>query len=228
MDQEKIGRLIKKLRQDNQLSQKAFADKYGVTYQAVSKWENGKNIPDIALLKNICQDYKIDINDLLDGKVNKKSSNWTIILMVVVLVLGFSIFFVISKSKNDIITLNNISSSCEDFVINGSIAYNTNKGFISINEINYCGKEFDQDYDRIVCLLIESSSNNTKELDRIESNGKNNLRSFLSTVKFNVANYVKMCKTYDDTNLFLEIILYNGEGTRVSHKVPLKLESVCS
>ena len=53
MDQEKIGKLIKKIRIEGKYSQKEFADKYGVTPQAVSKWENGKNIPDIAILKEI-------------------------------------------------------------------------------------------------------------------------------------------------------------------------------
>ena len=49
MNQEKVGKFIKKLRIDNNLTQAEFADKLGVTYQAVSKWENGKNVPDIAL-----------------------------------------------------------------------------------------------------------------------------------------------------------------------------------
>lgn len=63
MDQSKIGQLIKKIRKENHLTQQEFASRYGVTYQAVSKWENGKNIPDVALLKQICQDYHMDLND---------------------------------------------------------------------------------------------------------------------------------------------------------------------
>ena len=39
MDQEKIGKLIKKIRIEGKYSQKGFADKYGVTPQAVSKWK---------------------------------------------------------------------------------------------------------------------------------------------------------------------------------------------
>lgn len=41
MYQEKIGNFIKEIRTKNNLTQKQFADKYNVTYQAVSKWENG-------------------------------------------------------------------------------------------------------------------------------------------------------------------------------------------
>ena len=74
MDPSKISAFIKEVRTKSNLTQEKFADKYGVTYQAVSKWENGKNMPDISILKKICDDYNTSINDLLDGN-NKASSN---------------------------------------------------------------------------------------------------------------------------------------------------------
>ena len=48
-----IGRNIKQLRQQKNLTQEQVAAKLGVTYQAVSKWENETNTPDIALLADI-------------------------------------------------------------------------------------------------------------------------------------------------------------------------------
>ena len=72
MDQEKIGNFIKKLRKENHLTQKEFADLFGVTYQAVSKWENGLNIPDIAILKEISEKFHVDINELLGSEVKRK------------------------------------------------------------------------------------------------------------------------------------------------------------
>ena len=60
--------------QNNVTIAKQLADKYGVTYQAVSKWENGKNIPDISLIKQMSKDFNIDIEDILEGKVNKKKN----------------------------------------------------------------------------------------------------------------------------------------------------------
>ena len=73
MDQERIGKFIKDIRKKNNLTQKDLADKYNVTYQAVSKWETGKNMPDISILKEICKDYNKDINELLiDKKVSQK------------------------------------------------------------------------------------------------------------------------------------------------------------
>ena len=46
-----VGERIAQIRKYNRINQSDLADKLGVTYQAVSKWENGKNIPDIMILK---------------------------------------------------------------------------------------------------------------------------------------------------------------------------------
>ena len=72
MEQEKFGEFIKTLRKKHNLTQKQLADKYNVTYQAVSKWENGLNMPDMALIKQISKDFNISIDELLDGKYNNK------------------------------------------------------------------------------------------------------------------------------------------------------------
>ena len=95
MNQEKIGSLIKKIRKENNLTQKDFAKKYGVTYQAVSKWENGKNIPDIALLKEICSDYNIDINELLDNNYKVKKKNIPLLILIGILVITFITIFLL-------------------------------------------------------------------------------------------------------------------------------------
>lgn len=45
MNQEKFGQLIKEIRKTNHLTQKQLAEKYHVTFQAVSKWERGLSFP---------------------------------------------------------------------------------------------------------------------------------------------------------------------------------------
>ena len=73
MDQEKFGKLIKEIRKKNNLTQKQFADKYNVTYQAVSKWENGLNMPDTSLIRQISKDFNISLDELFDGKYKKNN-----------------------------------------------------------------------------------------------------------------------------------------------------------
>ena len=51
MNSEKIVKFIYDLRKKYNLTQKELADKLNVTAQAVSKWENGRGVPDIELLE---------------------------------------------------------------------------------------------------------------------------------------------------------------------------------
>ena len=75
LNPEKVGKFIKKLRKDNNLTQQKLADKYGVTYQAVSKWENGINLPDVTLIRQMSKDFDISIEDILDGNLITKKKN---------------------------------------------------------------------------------------------------------------------------------------------------------
>ena len=73
MDQEKIGKFILELRKDKKMTQQELADKIGVTDRAISKWENGRGMPDISLMKPLCEKLDITLNELISGeKIDKK------------------------------------------------------------------------------------------------------------------------------------------------------------
>lgn len=69
MDQIKIGKFIKECRNKNNLTQMQLAEKLGITDRAVSKWENGRAMPDSSLMLDLCKELKITVNDLLSGEV---------------------------------------------------------------------------------------------------------------------------------------------------------------
>jgi len=71
MDMQAIGRKISSLRKERDMTQVDLADKLGVTYQAISSWERGNSMPDIAKLPDISQVLNVSIDDLLN---NKKAS----------------------------------------------------------------------------------------------------------------------------------------------------------
>ncbi len=52
------------LRRNAHLTQEQFADQLGLSFQAVSKWENGLSCPDIALLPEIARIYGISVGQL--------------------------------------------------------------------------------------------------------------------------------------------------------------------
>ncbi len=69
MDQVKTGRFIAERRKANHMTQMQLAEKLGITDRAVSKWETGKSLPDVALMPELCRLLNITINDLFNGEV---------------------------------------------------------------------------------------------------------------------------------------------------------------
>ena len=68
MDQIKIGRFIAERRKANHLTQMQLAEKLGVSDRAVSKWENGRSMPDSAIMPELCHALNITVNDLFNGE----------------------------------------------------------------------------------------------------------------------------------------------------------------
>lgn len=68
MDQKKIGKFIGDMRKIKGLSQNQLGELIGVTDKTISKWETGSRMPDAAILLELCQILKIDVNELLLGE----------------------------------------------------------------------------------------------------------------------------------------------------------------
>lgn len=69
MDQIKIGKFIAECRKKNNLTQMQLAEKLNITDRAISKWENGKGMPDSSIMLDLCNELKISVNELLSGEV---------------------------------------------------------------------------------------------------------------------------------------------------------------
>jgi len=69
MDQVKIGKFIAECRKKNNLTQMQLAEKLNITDRAISKWENGKAMPDSSIMLELCKELKINVNELLSGEV---------------------------------------------------------------------------------------------------------------------------------------------------------------
>lgn len=235
MDPVRIGNFIKQLRQEHHLTQKQLAEQLGVTYQAVSKWENGKNIPDILILKKISVLYKIDIKELLDGekseKQKKRSSKKSKYL---VFVFGMLLLFILYESfiphkNNNNFEFKTMTTTCEEFNIKGSAAYNHDKTSIYISEVDYCGTPNDTIYQEIECTLYEDYKNTKTKIGSCGmSKEPKDLDAFLDTVELNVNNYVASCKMFASSTLYLEIQALAQENQRITYIVPINLEENCT
>src|SRR5574344_1417904 len=111
-----LGKNIIKIRKQNNLTQDDFAEKYFVTRQTVSNWENSKSYPDLETLIKISDDFDISLDILLkeDNKmikdISKKQRNYKFInlfvailnIVGILLLLYFAIPYIFHiRSLND-------------------------------------------------------------------------------------------------------------------------------
>ena len=92
---EKISTIIRNHRTAQGLTQEELGEKVFVSKQAISKWETGKTLPDIEMIRKLCDILKISKDEILGGSIEetKKSRKWlkivTIISVVSILVTLF-------------------------------------------------------------------------------------------------------------------------------------------
>ena len=215
MNQDKIGNFIKSIRLDNNLTQKEFADKLGVTYQAVSKWENGKNIPDIAILKQICDEYNIDKNII------------KIIIPILIIIVVIILLILLLNKNNKDFEFKTISSKCSDFKITGSAAYNKDKTSIYISNIEFCGNNSEEKYKKINCKLYENNNDTKIKISECKEKKDINIVEYLKDTNINVNNYNSTCKRLTSNTLILEIYALDNNNKTITYTIPIKLNDNC-
>lgn len=161
MDQEKIGRFIAKCRKEKGLTQAEIGEKLGVTYKAVSKWENGRSMPDISIMQALCDTLDISLNELFSGekikakdikkesennllnllKINYSGKNKRKILLIIIAILIILFLIVTSKmllikygfAYDDNLKYSQIYIAGDDNI----------KGDVNINEFGKISIDFD-------------------------------------------------------------------------------------
>ena len=60
-----FGKQIKQMRLERKLTQEQMAEQLGVSRQAVSNWENNKNLPDLELIISMSRLFSVSLDDLI-------------------------------------------------------------------------------------------------------------------------------------------------------------------
>ena len=69
-----FGEYFRKLRTEHHMTQRDIASRLGVTRQAISHWENNKNLPDLEMLVQIADTFNLSLDQLLaNGNVTNES-----------------------------------------------------------------------------------------------------------------------------------------------------------
>lgn len=68
MNQTAISNYIAKKRREKNLTQEQLAEKLGVSNKTISKWENGKCMPDYSIIEQLCKELSVTLSELMDGE----------------------------------------------------------------------------------------------------------------------------------------------------------------
>ena len=164
MNQIKIGKFIAECRKKNNLTQMQLAEKLNITDRAISKWENGKGMPDSSIMLDLCAELKISVNELLSGEMiemkeydkkteellvklaeqdeqkNKKlmTSMWTILITSSIFYISILLLAVYTL-KDEVLLSTIIFISTIVFVITGFIAlkFEVDAGYYECKNCNH-------------------------------------------------------------------------------------------
>lgn len=68
MNKELIGKFIAECRKNKNLTQAQLSEKLSVSNSLISKWENGKSLPEVSLMPKLCKELDITVNELISGE----------------------------------------------------------------------------------------------------------------------------------------------------------------
>ena len=229
MDNNHIAKVIKDIRTSNKMTQAEFAEKLGVTFQAVSKWENGKNIPDISILKQISNGFNIDLIYILEGKEkvkNIKPKKIFIILSIIVIVGSLLFYFLFPDNS---LKLKSLSTNSKDFEVGGCVVFNNELSSIYVSDINYLGENGSEIYKEISFILYEENNDKIIKIDEKYYDNKLNkkLKDLIVDVNFNVNNYKASCKTYENNKMYIKVKAVDKEDKTKSYEIPFVFTEEC-
>lgn len=68
MNQTTIGSYIARKRKEQNFTQEQLAQQLGVSNKTISKWENGKCMPDYSIIEPLCDALHVTLPELMDGE----------------------------------------------------------------------------------------------------------------------------------------------------------------
>ena len=74
MNQTAIGSYIARKRKEQNLTQEQLAEQLSVSNKTISKWENGKCMPDYSIIQKLCEAIHVTLPELMDGEDAADSS----------------------------------------------------------------------------------------------------------------------------------------------------------
>lgn len=247
MDQIQIGKFIAQCRKEKGLTQQELADKIGCSDKTISKWENGRGLPDYSYFGILCRTLDITTDELLRGsktknkntdvlgeylaykaQMDKKQKKIKMIISCLFILVLFLLGYFINSFKK--INIYSLEGQSENFTIKNGMFVKSN-----INTILDIGDLRSEtiDYSDIQSITVAVKENDDYIL--VESN-KSDCFSESMLYKNNnilIGDYGdyemldKLDNKDDVSNLYL-FILYKKDKELVLEKINIEMNKILS
>ena len=234
MNSSEIGKFIEELRKKNNMTQAEFGDKLCVTAQAVSKWENGRGIPDISIMQKISKEFNTDVSIFITGKSRENNYFKLIGAFVLIALIIVAVFLINNHSS---LSSAPLKSNNALFNVSGVAAFSNKNKLIYISDIEYLNKDNNTDkYVMMECSLYEENEDGDKKISQcgsIDTNKKytesdsHTLQELLKNINFNT-KYTSSCNTLEHSKLYLVVNALDINNKVITYKVPLTLDTDCN
>lgn len=244
----RTGEIIEKYRREKGLTQEQFAKKLGVSNTAISKWEHGYNLPDIALLEPISKILDIDMMLLLTSEneskeerspknKNKKITKFININAFILLFLSVITIICslvsnhykqkIDKLKSEQLQGYRFNSIDDEFAISGYIIFNQENSLVVLENIGYQNKSRSTDSKLYDYTIITMYNDNKIMFQNRYSLSPNSSESLNNILEGTVRNYKskKPIQIKKINNPFFEIKI-SGKSEKIEKQVILELHPI--
>ncbi len=75
MNQVKMGEFLRELRKGKGLTQEQLAEQFNISRRSVSRWETGRNLPDLDILIEMADYYGVELKEILNGERKSEKMN---------------------------------------------------------------------------------------------------------------------------------------------------------
>ncbi len=161
LDREKVGKAISEQRKIKGMTQKQLADSLHVSYQAVSRWEQGISLPSVDIIYDIAQELETTIDFLLNGLSNERK-----IISYMDTGLDVKRLHMIKERLGNLVTENDIllhSRYTDPVFFKSDTSEMDDPVYVFANHVPGSKERFfmENGYDREICIdLVSNAANN--------------------------------------------------------------------
>lgn len=233
LDPVKTGKFIEELRKSNNLTQGEFGEKLYVTRKAVSKWETGRSVPSIDMIKKISEIFDVSIDEIISGemktkrdekekKKNKRNYRLIIQSIFIVLFVILLIYFVNNYGKVHIYEM--YSDECR---ISGMYIVTSERRTFALNGIFVDNSKIDEIMGTDFGFRIESGDKyifgreNKSEFGEISSIIK--LKDYIEDIQVLLENDIPKIEKPENATYTLTIEYTDQDSNKQRYTVHFKM-----